>query len=143
MTKERVELNKFIHTHKDLFDSCWHEWEDTTIKHRRWGTLDACKCKNSRCQYYKKPVPHYTRLPKRSDYTSKEMFLTVWEKVKGKDWFIDFIIWYDIKMNNEQIYYKKSYYNDLSFGANSIIHLINSQRLCELIRDFLINREEK
>ncbi len=128
MTKERVELNKFMC--EKVFGKCWHELKEPECK---WDVFVGCK----KCN-----IDINIIFVNKIDYTSKEMFLTVWEELEKQDCLENFIFWY-IRKYIEPVPVSIDDLVKLTIAeALKILKdLINSNRLCELIRDFLINRE--
>lgn len=113
-------LNQFIHEHKDLFNSCWHISNDVEL----W----AC----NKCGEITYGIGYGEDVTDSNpDYTHHTMFITVWEKLKDRGLETKFILFVSLKQR------------DIVLPENGYIpiELINSLRLCELIKEFLENEK--
>ena len=122
MNKDK--LNQIIH--ERLFKGCWHEPD---MGYHNIHNDNPRKCGKPGCKFEVPSHFSWSVLHYNPDYTKSEMFMTVWEEVKGEDWFKMFIL-----VN----YYAPPHDNldDDDYDGHIPIDLINSKRLCELIIEF-------
>lgn len=130
-------LNKFIH--EKVFGECWHEWDDIKTEWPEYHCKICTKVLNLRKAKGNADLGVMMRELTTPDYTSPEMFITIWEKVKGEDWFRKGFIPYVFESYSEGL----SEYTISDAHIYAIFDIVNPQRLCELIRDFLIEKEEE
>lgn len=132
---DKDKLNKCIH--EELFGECWHEWESGI--NTSWDSWYDTNCKV--CKAPAMEVCDFKDFGSNPDYTSNEMFIPLWEKLKEQRLLEEIVNINLTKYTNYHHSIKFVRGKKLSLVEYALITLINPPRLTELIVSLLKEKE--